>query len=352
MRIYYIFLLVLFVSCQEEETITPSLPNAYGDGMYIVTDLGIHYLDYKDSAAVVQTQIFNSVNSSNLINPKNISFIDGKGFILSDRLSIVDINTFNLENEITGFSNPVFCDKISFNRLLVADKGSSTVRVVDLDLFDIVSNIETGDSTKPAFIMSTYTKAYILNGGRVPAMFKDSTMIAIEHKDQLVPTSIILDVVNLGDNPSSGMIQGDLLILCRGVFNPVNPLSNTESSLYKVFPNNLNVFYSKDLTNIYNADNLIYNYYNNRYYFTADGGIYGMSENGTGITQIITSESDILVRNEEKYNNTDSTQAYANMFYINDINNPSNIYKYNMSLSQFVDTIVVPGKVVDIKFKD
>ena len=118
MRFYFIFLLILFVSCQEEETVTPSLPNAYGDGMYIVTDLGIHYLDYKDSAAVVQTQIFNVVNSSNLINPKNISFINGKGFILSDRLSIVDINTFNLENEITGFSNPVFCDKISFNRLL------------------------------------------------------------------------------------------------------------------------------------------------------------------------------------------------------------------------------------------
>ena len=54
----------------------------------------------------------------------------------------------------------------------------------------------------------------------------------------------------------------------------------------------------------------------------------------------------------KKYNNTDTTQVYANMFYINDINNPSNIYKYNMSLSQFVDTIVVPGKVVDIKFKD
>ena len=352
MRFYLISLLLLFVSCQEEETITPSLPNVYGNGMYVVTDLGVHYFDYEDSAAVIQTQIFNNVNSSNLINPKNINFIDGKGFILSDRLSIVDINTFGLENEITGFSNPVFCNKISFNRLLVADKGSSSVKVVDLDLFDIVSNIETGDSTKPAFIMSTYTKAYILNGGRVPAMFKDSTMIAIEHKDQLVPTSIILDVVNLGDNPSSGMIQGDLLILCRGVFNPSNPLFNTESSFYKVFPNNLNVFYSKDLTNIYNADNLVYNYYNNRYYFTADGGVYGMSENGTGITQIITSESDILVRNEEKYNNTDTTETYANMFYINDINNPSNIYKYNMSLSQFVDTIVVPGKVVDIKFKD
>ena len=179
MRFYFIFLLVLFVSCQEEENITPSLPNDYGDGMYVVTDLGIHYFDYEDSAAVIQTQIFNSVNGINLINPKNISFIDGKGFILSDRLSIVDINTFGIENEITGFSNPVYCDKISFNRLLVADKGSSTVKVVDLDLFEIVSNIETGDSTKPAFIMSTYTKAYILNGGRVPAIFKYSTIIAI-----------------------------------------------------------------------------------------------------------------------------------------------------------------------------
>ena len=73
----------------------------------------------------------------------------------------------------------------------VADKGASVVRVVDLNQLDIVSNIETGDSTKPVFILSTYTTAYVLNGGRVPAIYKDSTMIVIQHKNQLIPGVIL-----------------------------------------------------------------------------------------------------------------------------------------------------------------
>ena len=77
-----------------------------------------------------------------------------------------------------------------------------------------------------------------------------------------------------------------------------------------------------------------------------------MAESGAGITQIMSVNADILVRNEEKYNNTDTSQTYANMFYVNDLDNPNKIYKYNMSLSEFVDTIIVSGNVLDIKFKN
>ena len=67
-------------------------------------------------------------------------------------------------------------------------------------------------------------------------------MIVIQHKNQLVPTTSLLDVVYLGDNPTSGMIRGDVLVLCKGVYNPNNTGANTESSFHKIFPNQLNVF--------------------------------------------------------------------------------------------------------------
>jgi hypothetical protein len=46
----------------------------------------------------------------------------------------------------------------------------------------------------------------------------------------------------------------------------------------------------------------------------------------------------------------DSTIVYYEMLYMNDVNSPNSIYKYNLDLSSFVDTIIVNGNVRDIKF--
>ena len=77
MRFYFSILLSLlvFFSCQEETEESPSLPSNYGKGMYIVTDQGINYIDYKDTNSVMQQQIFYYVNNSTLSSPKSISII-------------------------------------------------------------------------------------------------------------------------------------------------------------------------------------------------------------------------------------------------------------------------------------
>tara|TARA_B100000902_G_scaffold271729_1_gene257684 strand:- start:5842 stop:6906 length:1065 start_codon:yes stop_codon:yes gene_type:complete len=346
----FILLILIFTSCEKEDSKQNVIPDNYGKGMYVVSDLGISYYDYKVGNDSIISNIFQSVNASSVINPKSIKFYDDNAYIIGDRLYIVDINSFESIREITGFSNPDYCERVSFDRLLVTDRGSSMIRVVDLNTLNITSSIETGDSTKPVFIISNSNSAYILNGGGVPASYKDSTMLVIQHKDQLVATNNILASIDIGDNPISGMIRGDLLVLCKGVYNIDNNINNTESSFYKIYPNKLEVFFSEELTNIYNADNLLYNYYNGRYYFTAEGGIYGMSSNATSISLLTNVNADILVRNEEMYSDTDTTQAWANMLYMNDINNPGSIYKYNMSLAEFVDTLIFNGSIRDIKF--
>ena len=63
-------------------------------------------------------------------------------------------------------------------------------------------------------------------------------------------------------------------------------------------------------------------------------------------------KSDVLDITTEKYAVNDSTDAYSNILYMNDLNNIGSIYKYNINLSTFVDTISVNGQVLDIAFKN
>ena len=95
-----------------------------------------------------------SVNGVSINNPKKIVLDDQNAFIVGNRLYVVDIDNFYLKGEVSGFNNLTDCNIISFNRALVADKGESKVKVIDLDRYDIETDIETGDSTKPSFIIS------------------------------------------------------------------------------------------------------------------------------------------------------------------------------------------------------
>ena len=109
--------------------------------------------------------------------------------------------------------------------------------------------------------------------------------------------------------------------------------------------------WTQNLSNIYNARNLVATSNDNVYFFTAMDGLYNMYNNGTSISQISPIVSDVLFIKKEEYNPTDTTTAQANMLYINDaVNNASTIYKYNTATSTFCDTIVVDGAIKDIAF--
>ena len=62
-------------------------------------------------------------------------------------------------------------------------------------------------------------------------------------------------------------------------------------------------------------------------------------------------ESDVLLIRNERYPINDTTEALSDMLYLNDAeNNPNILYKYNLVLSSFTDTIIVDGNVRDINF--
>ena len=348
---FLLIISLLISSCKEDEKeVTPILPADYGSGMYIVTESGISFYD----GDVVKSQIYKNVNGSSILNGNKINFSESenKAYIITDsQILTANIETFEHKEVIDGFTKAVDFNFVSSNRLFVVDKGDSRIKVVDLLTSDITSDIETGDNTRPIFIVSKWYRSIVMNGGGNTIALKDSTLIAIDYRDDYVPLADFNGSIYVGDNPNSAVNINDLKVLCQGVYDPNNLLANTEASLVKVNPWTMNVVWTQNLSNIFNAQNLISDEADAMYFFTAVDGVYQMNNDGSGVLKKINFTSDFIDIQVESYDLTDSTSAYANMLYVNDaINNASTIYKYNTVTSEFCDTIVVDGRIKDIAF--
>ncbi len=107
--------------------------------------------------------------------------------------------------------------------------------------------------------------------------------MAIDYSDNLVPLADFNGSVYVGDNPNSAVWINDLKILCKGIYDPNNLLNNTEAILVRVHPWNMEVVWVQTLSNIYNAQNLISESSDAKYFFTAADGVYQMNNDGSGI---------------------------------------------------------------------
>ena len=351
---YLLIVLVFVSSCKEETEPAPSFAKDYGSGLYIATENGINF--YKNG--VLSSNIFQKVNGITLNNVNEIKFQGTNAFIATEKsLFSANVETFESKGESGGFMNLVDFDFVSMGRIFAVDKDDSKVKVVDIDRMEIISDIETGDNTKPVFIVTKSFRSFIMNGGSVADSLKDSTIVAIDSKDELVPFANMMGSLRIGDNPNSAVNISGLKVLCKGIYDEDNLPSNTFSSLSRIDPWDMELDWNISLGGIYNANNLISEDDGNTYYFTAEDGVYTMSNSGTGVLQLpLSIVSDILFFQDEEYsiyNPADSITTYFNrdVLYINDAqNNKNTIYKFDLDIGSYIDTIIVDGPVKDIAF--
>jgi len=346
--INYLLIVSVFFSssCKEDTEPAPSFAKDYGTGMYIVTDNGVSFYD----GEIVKNQIYQLVNGNALTGVKKIKFQGKKVYIIADNQIVkANVETFENKGELGGFKNLVDFDFISDDRLLAVDNGNSKVNVVDIEKMEITSDIETGDSTKPVFIVSNSYKSFVMNGGGGSNQIKDSTVVVIEYRDSLVALANFTGNLFVGDNPNSAVItsSGYLKVLCKGAYDPTNPI---ESSLSNVNQYSNEVYNTDNLSGIYNAQNLITNWDISSCYLTAEGGVYSLNPNSLNVNLIVSVNASIINTIIESLAVNDSTTVFHEMLYMNDANAPNSIYKYNLDLSLFVDTIIVDSRINDINF--
>ena len=344
---YLLIALVFVSSCKEDNEPAPTFAKDYGDGMYIVTENGVNF--YKNG--VLSSNIFQKVNGITLNNVNEIKFQGTNAFIATEKsLFSANVETFESKGEAGGFMNLVDFDFVSMNRIFAVDKDDAKVKVVDIDRMEITSEVETGENAKPVFILTSWYRSFIMNGGAVADSLKDSTIVAIDYRDELVPFANMMGSIEVGDNPNSAVFINELKILCKGIYDINNLSNNTFSSLSKVSPWDMELVWNVSL-GVYNAKNLTSNSSGSVLFFTANDGVYNMYNDGTSINNIISIESDVLLVKTELYAVNDTTNDYSPMFYINDaVNNPNTIYKFNQATDLFCDTIVVDSPVKDIAF--
>jgi hypothetical protein len=359
MKPYYILFITFFLitSCKEDEEQTPFYPKDYGNGLYVTTSSGVSFYD----GNVVKNQIFQNVNGFALNNLRKIKFKNNSANILSNNILYkVDHETFEFKGSINGFVDAVDFEFVNpDNRIFVVDKGDSKIKAVDIQRLEITSDIETGQNTLPvSIVIKSYNgtgRAIIMNGGGAADSLKDSTIVAIDYKDELVPIADNMGSLNIGDNPNSAVHINNLKVLCKGIYDPNDLTNKTTSRLVTLNAWQMLVTASKDLAGVFNANNLTSNNNGTEYYFTAEDGFYKMDNNGNGLTSIPV-VTDVLHYHDEiysQYSPTDSTTYYYNrdILYINDSQNSKNtIYKYNVNTGNFIDTITVNGNVRDIIF--
>ena len=345
---FILVLLMLFIfSCEKTEN-QNIYANDYGKGTYILSENGLHFI--KKNTDNIASQVFRKTNGMSIQDPSQMTIYGNKLYILGLDFYELDINSLELLGQVSGFLDASGCAIIPQNRALVSDREQSLVKLVDLDDYRIVSEMETGENTSPSLIVNKFDKSFVLNSGNINSY--DSTLITITYEDGLIPLADISGNLIVGKNPVSALTSGNVKVLCKGVYDESDPSNNTESSFYNIYPDDLLINFYQNLSGIFNANNLVETSNGNNFYFTANGGVYRTNTQMTNVNLVIPIESDLLNITTEKYAVNDTTDAYSNILYMNDLNNSGKIYKYNINLSMMVDTLAVSGKVLDIKFKN
>ncbi len=340
----------LFVACSPETIEPPIYDKDYGKGLYILTENGVNFYDFDEGT--LKEDIYSTVNGGSLQNSSSLTIYGNKMYIVTQNtLYRVDAETFLSEFSIGGFTDAQQCEYAKFNRLYVTDKGDSEIKVVDLDIRDVSSHIKTGDTVYPTDIVVNWGRAFVINSGGDNFSDYDSTVVAIDLKDGVVPINNFAGNMITGKNPSSIFDDGNIIVLCRGIYDESNMSNNEESSFSRIGAGNLNVISNTVLNGIYNADNLCVNESDTKFFFTASDGVY-WSDKSSFSANLITDQKvpNVLISNNETYFDlTDSTYKTVNYLWCNDQDNPDYLYKLNPQTSIFEDSIMLNSPIIDLE---
>ena len=154
-----------------------------------------------------------------------------------------------------------------------------------------------------------------------------------------------------GKNPSSVVNDGNIIVLCRGIYDENDALNNEESSFSRISAGSLSVDANTILSGIYNADNLCVDESDTRFYFTASDGVY-WSDKSSFSSNLITDKKNpnVLISNNETYFDlTDSIYKTVNYLWCNDQDNPNYLYKLNFQTNEFEDSIILNSPIIDLE---
>ena len=342
---------LFFVSCSNDDDVTPEVPlGNYDNGVLVLNQGGFEHGDASVSYissdfSTQQNDIFSIVNPTITLGDtgQDIGLNNDLAYIVlnvSNKIQIVNRYTMaNVASITTGLNNPRF---IAFanGKGFVTNWGDGKnpnddyVAVIDLNSNVIISTIPVLEG--PERIIENGGKLYIAQTGG----YGYGTKITVID----VATNKVTATIAVGDVPDSMQIEnGNLWVACAG--NPSyvkTPLLQSAGSLVKVsLATNqvLNTYAYTDVTKSVSNLELV----GNDAYYTSGSGIYKFALSGTALP-----ETQLFSTLEQDVYGVYSFAINNNNVYVGDAGNYSNngkVYVYSMTgtLNKTFSVGVVPA---------
>jgi YVTN family beta-propeller protein len=344
--IFYITILLLLLSCSKEE-VGPQCVNCEDEitetkfADVLITNEGTFNWNngsislYKPSTQSISQNIFSQANNNLPIGDvvQSITQINNKAYIAvnnSNKVEVVDLNSFNSLATITGFTSPRYFLPIDNNKAYVTDLYSNSIQIVNLNSNSISGNIPT----------SGWTEELLL--------FNDSVYVCDMTNDNLLildpSNNTLVDSIKVGESPNSIVIdQNDKIwILCSGGINSSTP------KLIKFNPQTRSIESTFSFTNISESPSSleINNDRNQLYYLNAN--VYKMSINNISLPS-----SPIISSNNNTYYGLGIDPINEDIYVSDAIDYVQNgiVFRYSSTgalIHQF-NSGIIPGSFLFIK---
>lgn len=223
----------LITACRKDRPEPPiEQPVTVGEGGVYITNegnfgwgnAGVSYYDIATGAVVEDLyQPANGVSLGDVC--QSMRFFNGKGYVVvnnSNKVVVVDPNTFVATATITGFQSPRYFLPVSNAKAYITDLHANAISVVDLNSHSITGSIACPGWTEELAL--AYGKAFVTNKSRNHVYVIDTAT------DQLVDSI----AVSRGGNSIVEDAQGRLWVACSGG-------GGTQPALYRIDPATLQV---------------------------------------------------------------------------------------------------------------
>jgi len=225
-NLFFIFIVLLLFSCSKEElgpqcaNCTTEEPDTKSSDLLIINEGTFNWSNasislYSTKNQSISQNIFTQANNLPLGDvAQSITQIDDKAYIVvnnSNKIEVVNINSFNSEATITGFTSPRYFLPVNSNKAYVTDLYANAIQIVDLISHSISGNIPVSGWTEELLIHND--TVYVCD------MTNDNLLIIDPSNNTLI------DSVKVGESPNSIVIDQNnkIWIMCSGGFNSSNP---------------------------------------------------------------------------------------------------------------------------------
>lgn len=283
---------LIFFSCKVDDSPAPSV--SAQDGYFIINEGGfgnanttLSFYNRQDNS--VLNNVFRNANNRPLGDQtQSMTIFDGRGFIVvqnSSKVEVIDRETFESLATIgpdEGIISPRHFVGINPTKGYVTDWGadglSGTLKVLDLDSYQVTSTIPIGAGPNELILIDN--RVYVTNSG---GLGSDNTVVEVDPQ-----TDTIVNTIVVGDNPSSLTTdaEGSIWVVGGGklVYDPVDfSLVEEESTagfIARIVNNKVTVKISSDEINV-GPSSVTIDPGGQILYFRYKGGVYAMSTTNT-----------------------------------------------------------------------